>query len=168
MNKTLDITRSVIDKIFFAVGLFIGSQIPNFIVQYRQRVGGRLDQARENLEQFQQIANKFHNGSITELIKKHLSSADPTFNEEGLVIKKLVEKTNYLLESYNSLDTNLINQIKYLIFNIDMEIASATWSIYKPGLILTVEEIICALVFGFLFSFVFYLFALFFKKILRS
>lgn len=159
MQTTLKFTKSIIDKIFFAIGLFFGSQIPNFIIQYRQRIGGRLDEVTENLKQFQLIAEKFHYGSIENLIQKHLLSNDPTFSQEGILISKLVERKNYLLESYNLLNTNLINQIKYLVLNFDPEIASATWSIYKPGLSLTVEAVICAFIAGFLFSFVFYFFA---------
>lgn len=157
MKKILNITKSLLDKIFFTCGLLLGSQIPNFIKQYHQRIGGRLDQATEDLEQFQKIANNFHNGSLEELIKKHLSSKDTTFHHEGFIIKDLVEKTNYLLETYNSLNTNLHNQIKYLIFNLDRDIVSATWSIYKPGITLTTEAILCALIIGFVFSAVFQL-----------
>ncbi|MGH7886083.1 MAG: DUF2937 family protein [Thermodesulfobacteriota bacterium] len=164
MKKAINITRSIIDKIFFTFGLFIGSQIPNFVEQYRQRLGGRLNQAIEDLQQFQTIADKFHNGNLNKLIEKHLSSADTTFYQEGFIIKNLVDKTNSLMESYNALNSNLLNQIKYLIFNLDKNAASETWKIYEPGLILTVESIICALALGFLFSIILYFFSLLFTK----
>lgn len=144
------------DKLFFAAGVFAGSQLPNFIQQYRQRIGGRLDQAREDFKTFQAIADRFHNGSIENLIQKHLSSTDTTFYHEGFAIKNIWEKTISLSESYKALDSSLASQIKHLFFNLDKEIALETWKIYKPGLILTSEAITCALLTGFIFSIVFY------------
>lgn len=156
MKILFRLTQTFLDKLIFALGIFAGSQLPGFIIQYRQRLGGHLEQAKKQLKSFQEIAEKFHGGSIESLISKHLTSTDPTFNSEGIIIRNSLNEVNRLSESYKALDSNLPGQIKFLLFNTDWQIALQTWEIYEPGLILTPQAVIFALLSGFLLSLLFY------------
>jgi hypothetical protein len=140
------------DKIAFAVGLIAGFQIPAFVSAYRQRLGGRLDQARIDLDRYQEIAVRFHDGDLDSLIQHHLRSADSTFLAEGKLIEDLIEQVRSLSEAYAALDAGLLHQIVYLATHLDADIARATWAAYDFGLVFTLDAIACAAVLGLAFS----------------
>ena len=80
------ILRGILDRIVLVVAILAAGCVPSFIAQYRQRLGGMLDQASKDLALFQDIANRFHGGDIQRLIKHHLASTDPTFRSEGVAM----------------------------------------------------------------------------------
>ena len=48
----------LIDRLLCVVGAVLCSQLPEFIQQYLQRLGGHLDEARRQLDQFREVAAK--------------------------------------------------------------------------------------------------------------
>jgi hypothetical protein len=140
--------RGILDRIILVIGVVAAGCIPSFIAQYRQRVGGRLDQVLQDLAPFQTIANQFHHGSLQELIQYHLASADATFHGEGAAIQAMVVSLEQLRQALESLNTDLWHQLIYLITKADPLIARATWEIFSPSFNLTVESVVFALVVG--------------------
>lgn len=108
--------------------------IPSFIAQYRQRLGGRLDQVLLDIMPFQQIANQFHHGSLQELIQYHLTSSDATFHHEGAALQAMLDASKQLNIALQALNTDLFHQMAYLVANMDLGIARATWDIFSPSL----------------------------------
>ena len=53
------------------ISILLGIQIPSFVDQYEKRLDAHFLEVTNNLRGYQEIAEKFFNGSITELIKKH-------------------------------------------------------------------------------------------------
>ena len=49
--------RGLLDRLFFACAIVAGDLVPGFIAQYRQRLGGRLDQALLDLAPWQRLAS---------------------------------------------------------------------------------------------------------------
>lgn len=141
--------RGILDRIILVIGVVAAGCIPSFIAQYRQRVGGRLDQVLQDMAPFQAIANQFHHGSLQELIKYHLASADPTFHDEGAALQGMVEAAERLRQALQALDTDLFHQLVYMITGTDPLIARATWEIFSPSFNLTPESVVFALVIGF-------------------
>lgn len=141
--------RGILDRIILVIGVVAAGCIPSFIAQYRQRVGGRLDQVLQDIAPFQAIANQFHHGSLQELIKYHLASADPTFHDEGAALQGMVEAAERLRQALQALDTDLFHQLVYMITGTDPLIARATWEIFSPSFNLTPESVVFALVIGF-------------------
>lgn len=152
MNPVGAVVRYLADKLAFAAGLLLGSQVPAFILQYRQRLGGRLDQARIDLSHFQQIADRLHGGSLEALIRHHLGSASETFRSEGEVVRRLAEQVRTLAEAYQSLGQNLFRQIGYLATHLDADIARATFDAFSPAVVLTPEALALAFCTGLLAS----------------
>ena len=68
--------RGLLDRIILIGAIFAAACIPSFVVQYRQRLGGRLDQVLRDLQPFQEIANRNHGGDMKKLIQHHLASTD--------------------------------------------------------------------------------------------
>ena len=134
--------RGIIDRIVLVAGVIAAGCIPSFIAQYRQRVGGMLDQVLKDLAPFQAIADKFHHGSIQELIRHHLDSTDLTFYNEGAAVQAMVESAEQLRRVFQALDTDLFHQLGYLITKMDPLIARATWDIFSPSFGLSVESVV--------------------------
>lgn len=141
--------RGLFDRIVLVVGIVAGGCIPGFIAQYRQRVGGRLDQVLKDLEPFQHIANQYHHGSLQELIQHHLGSADTTFRDEGAALQSMISYAEQLRRALQALNTDLFHQLSYLLTGgMDTQIARAAWEIYSPSFDLTVESVVFGSIVG--------------------
>jgi len=137
--------RGIFDRIVLVAGIVAAGCIPSFISQYRQRVGGRLDQVLKDIEPFQQIANLYHHGSLKELIQHHLNSTDRTFHDEGAALQAMLDSAERLKLALQALNTDLFHQMSYLLTGgMDTKIAQATWEIFSPSFSLTVESAIFA------------------------
>jgi len=140
--------RGILDRIILVIGVVAAGCIPSFIAQYRQRVGGRLDQVLQDMAPFQAIANQFHHGSLQELIKYHLASADQTFHDEGAALQGMVDSAEQLRQALLALNTDLFHQLVYMLTKADPLIARATWEIFSPAFNLTPQSVVFALVVG--------------------
>jgi len=147
--------RGILDRIVLVVAVIAAGCIPSFIAQYRQRIGGMLNQVQLDLAPFQAIADKFHHGSLAELIRHHLDSSDLTFYSEGAAIQAMVDSAERLSHAFQALDTTLFNQLAYLLTQFDPEIARATWQIFSPAFGLSVESMVFGALVGILIWLVF-------------
>jgi hypothetical protein len=144
----MNIVRALLDRIVLLAAVVAAGCIPSFIVQYRQRLGGRLDQVLADLSPFQEIANRYHGGSLTELIRYHLASTDATFHQEGAALQSMVESAERLRAMLAGLDTDLVHQCAYLLLHHDSELLRATWGSYQPGFTLDLQGVVFALAVG--------------------
>ena len=140
--------RGILDRIILVAGVVAAGCIPSFIAQYRQRVGGRLDQVMQDIAPFQAIADQFHHGSLQELIQHHLASIDATFHDEGAALQAMVDSAEQLRQALQALNTDLFHQLIYLLTGADPLIARATWEIFSPSFNLTVESVVFAFAVG--------------------
>ncbi len=140
--------RGILDRIILVIGVVAAGCIPSFIAQYRQRVGGRLDQVLQDIAPFQAIANQFHHGSLQELIQYHLASADRTFHDEGAALQGMVDSAEQLRQALLALNTDLFHQLVYMLTKADPLIARATWEIFSPAFNLTPESVVFAVIVG--------------------
>src|SRR5579864_4668313 len=99
--------RGLLDRLLLACPVVAGGLVPGFISQYRQRLGGRLDQARLDLAPWQKLADQYQHGDLGALIGYHLKSADPTFRAEGAVIESLAASVEHLQAAVAALHTGL-------------------------------------------------------------
>ncbi len=137
--------RGLLDRIVLVAGIIGAGCIPTFITQYRQRLGGRLDQVLKDIEPFQKIADQYHHGSLSELIDHHGNSADATFRTEGAALQAMIDAAEHLRRALKALNTDLFHQVTYLVTGgLDREIARAAWEIYAPSFNLTVESVVFA------------------------
>jgi hypothetical protein len=153
----MSIVRGVIDRVLLVSAAVGGGLVPGFIAQYRQRLGGRLDQARLDLEPWQKLADKFYHGDIGQLIQYHLDSRDPTFHSEGAVISSLVDTVSRLQSAVNALNTDLFHQTAYLALHADPGLARATLHDWVPTFALSTEGLVFAAVFALLVWVLFHL-----------
>ena len=144
----MSLLGSLLDRIVLVAGTVAGGCVPGFVVQYRQRVGGRLDQVLLDLAPFREIAARYHEGSLDALIRHHLASADPTFHAEGEAVQAMVDSESRLRAMQEALQGGIWEQLAYLIPNYDPDIVRATWSDHIPTFTLDTQGLTVALVIG--------------------
>lgn len=140
--------RGLLDRLFLIGAVVAGGLIPGFIAQYRQRLGGRLDQAKIDLEPWQRIADQFHQGDLDKLIQYHLASSDPTFHAEGAAIQSLVAGVHQLQAAVDALQSSLFHQVGYLALHTDPGLARATFNDWVPTFALSIEGLVFAVLFA--------------------
>jgi hypothetical protein len=144
----MNILRGILDRLVLLAAVLVAACIPSFIAQYRQRLGGRLDQVHFDLAPFQAIANRNFGGSLAKMIDYHLASQDSTFHSEGAALQSMVDAAARLQAAMQALNTDLVHQCLYLARHPDYELLRATWSIYQPGFTLTLQGAVFTLVLG--------------------
>jgi hypothetical protein len=144
----MSFVRGLLDRVLLVCAVVAGSLVPGFIAQYRQRLGGRLDQARLDLAPWQHLAEQSYQGDIGQLIRYHLESSDPTFYAEGAVIRALVTTVQQLQGAVDALHGSLFRQAAYLALHGDPGLARATLHDWVPTLTLSSEGIVFALAFA--------------------
>ena len=140
--------HGLLDRLLVVCAVVAGGLVPGFIAQYRQRLGGRLDQARLDLEPWQRLADQFHHGDIRTLIQYHLDSGDAKFHAEGAVIRSLVDTVHQLQSAVDALHGSLVRQVGYLLLHADPGLARATFNDWVPTFALSAEGIVFALAFA--------------------
>jgi hypothetical protein len=140
--------RGLVDRALLVCAVVAGGLVPGFIAQYRQRLGGRLDQARLDLSPWQKIADQYFRGDLSSLIQYHLASKDPAFHSEGAVIRSLVDSVHRLQSEAAALHGSIFQQAAYLALHADPGIARATLADWVPTFGLSADGILFALVFA--------------------
>ena len=144
------VIRGVLDRVVLLCGVVAAGCVPSYMVQYRQRASGRLEQVLADLAPFQQIADREHGGDLAALVQYHLQSKDSTFHAEGAALQTMLDTANHLRVLLRGLDTDLYHQCLYLLMHGDWALARSTWGIYEPGFTLTSQSLLFALIIGLL------------------
>jgi hypothetical protein len=140
--------RGALDRLLLVAGILAGGCVPSFIAQYRQRVGGRLDQVMRDLAPFEQIAHRDFGGSLEALVQHHRDSLDRAFQQEGAAIQQMLDALARLREAVAGLDTNLYGQFAWLLRHADPDLVQATWSAWQPAFDLSPNGLVFAVLAG--------------------
>ena len=146
----MNIVRGILDRLVLLAAVVVSACIPSFIAQYRQRLGGQLDQVHSDLAPFQAIADRNFGGSLLKMIDYHLASQDTTFHREGAALQSMVDAAARLHGALQALNTDLVHQCLYLVRHPDYVLLRSTWNAYQPGFALTLEGALFALILGLL------------------
>lgn len=140
--------RGLLDRALLVIGVVAGGMVPSFLAQYRQRVGGALGQALKDLAPFQQIADRFHGGSLERLIAHHHASTDATFHAEGAAIRAIADSVSSLQATLTALDTHVFAQLLHVLRAPDVPMLQATWAAFRPAFSFDVDSLAMAAAFG--------------------
>lgn len=134
----------LIDRVLCVVGAALSSQLPEFIQQYLQRLGGSLDEARRQLAQFQEIASK-SGLTLSQLIAKSRDAGEATVVRFGQLIQDTEARVNTLAAAESAIrDASIFSRPFVFVRHADFEIARATLGIFKPAMPTTVEGLMYA------------------------
>jgi len=144
----MSLVRGLLDRMLLIGAVVAGGLVPGFLTQYRQRLGGRLDQAKLDLAPWQRIADQFFHGDLGRLIRYHLASRDPAFHAEGAAIRSLLTTVHHLQAEVAALQGNVFQQAAYVAVHADPGLLRATLSDWVPTFGLSPQSVLFALAFA--------------------
>lgn len=140
--------RGLMDRLVLLVGVLAGGALPSFMQQYRQRLGGRLDQAREQLADWQALADRLHGGDLSALIAHHRQSGDATFVQEAVLIETVQIEVAALEDAVSAIQGGSWEQLAGMLGHLRMADLQATLALFDPAFPLTPQGISFALLLG--------------------
>lgn len=144
---------SVMDRLFVITGAIVGGQIPLFISQYVQRLGGHVDELNRLINNIKILADQ-SNKTLEQYIDKFRASSDPDFSGQGEFMLKLVKRWESLNQALQDLiQSDSWNRLFMFLKGLQGDIASSTWHSFQFGIQLTPEGFVymaIGAIFGFL------------------
>lgn len=137
--------ESVTDRAVAAAGALIFMQIPSFMVQYLQRLGGHVDELRRLIGRYKAAAAD--NGrTLDEYIQLHIQSGVKEFASTGKLMTENLDRFNFLSNAHQQMSgATGIKKFFLFIKNSDMEIIRGTYKDFVPGISFSTDSIIYAL-----------------------
>lgn len=126
------------------------SQIPEFAQQYRQRIGGAVDELNSFVQRFDEDARS-QNLTREQALAKHLAATDDLFRQRGLSMQETIRRRDRLAAQQQTMQVDsAFVRIISLATSADRPLAKRTLEIYEPALPITAEGGVMALFGGLL------------------
>lgn len=136
--------ETLLDRLLCVVGAVAFAQLPEFIQQYRQRLGGHLDEARRHLAEFEKLATHAKL-TLPQFIERTSANTDTTVAGLSNVMSTALSRAEELAAADTALRTTTLWQKPFVFFaHLDSSIARATWEIYQPAVPTTTEGLVYA------------------------
>ncbi|MEA2832171.1 MAG: hypothetical protein QOG66_373 [Methylobacteriaceae bacterium] len=141
-------------RIAALIGLFmaiVASQLPEYAQQYRQRLGGAIDELNALIERFNSEAAK--SGMNEDQGITHLQQSDDRFvQQRGDQMRDTIMRRDRLArQSEDFAKAGPVGRILVLAEDFDPKIAARAYQAYEPAVPTTSEGLIAAVV-GFIFG----------------
>jgi len=151
----ISIAGSLIDRLSVVIGAFIGSQIPQFMQLYTQRLSGHVEALHKLVIQLTEMASLSHK-TLEQYIQKFKNSTDMDFIQQGDFMHGIVTRWQELHSALDHLTQSPIWLRPYYFFNdIERDIFHATLDSYQIGFNLSLEGL-CYIGAGMFCGWVFY------------
>ncbi len=146
---------NLLDRLCVVAGAFMGSQIPEFMQQYTQRLSGHVAELQRLLYQMRQVAS-YSNKNLEQYIEKFISSSDPDFARQGEFMQGILFRWEELNQTLVHLTQSSMWVRPYVFLKeLQSDIAHATFANFQPGLNLSIEGL-CYAGIGILLGWAFY------------
>lgn len=137
--KIFSFIGSLLDRLCVVAGAFIGSQIPQFMQQYTQRLAGHVDALQKLLTQLRGIAS-FSNKSLEQYIQKFKNSTDSDFLNQADFMQGILTRWQDLHQTLDHLTQSSIwLRSYYFLKDMKPDIAYSTFESFQLGLSFTIE-----------------------------
>ena len=144
VHPLLGAGEGLLDRVLCVLGAVTFSQLPEFMQQYLQRLGGHLDEARRQLQQFRQSAEQ-SGLTLDRFITQTTANPDAAVAKLGDVMAQSATRVDTLESAQAALqNASLWSRPFVFLRHVDPSIAHATWSIFKPAVPTTAEGLIYA------------------------
>ena len=145
-QRLLGACDTLIDRVLCVVGAVLFSQVPEFMQQYLQRLGGHLDEARRQLAQFRATAEQA-GLTLDRLIGQTAANPDPAVAKLGGVMTEAFARAEHLQAAQDALlHATLWTRPFVFLRHLDLSIAHGTWRMFRPAVPTTLEGLAYALV----------------------
>jgi len=142
LKSILKVTEQVIDRITIIIFAILFVQFPQFIVQYKQRLGGHIDELTSIIQQYKEVAT-LNGKSIQEYINLFLNSGVSEFVSTGKIMNLNLQRLDYLSNALNDLmSSSGFSQFFTFIRTMDYPIFKGTLANFTPGISFNFETLI--------------------------
>jgi len=142
---------TLVDRCLFTISFIIGVQLPEFLVQYTQRLSGHLNEARHQLQQFQIIANNHFQGDLTAMIKRYQGNTETSIVETGNLIVTTKERITFLEQHLSNMSqTEILNKLYAFSTEYDLAMVQATMQQYQLAIPLNYAALTIGAIFALL------------------
>jgi len=134
--------ESILDRTISAAGILIFIQIPAFLVQYQQRLGGHVDELALLIRRYKSAAAD-NSRTVEEYIGLHLQSDVKEFVSTGKIMADNMERFTDLSSALKDLSGSK-GLIKFFHFikDIDFDIVKAAMKNFVPGISFSIDTLI--------------------------
>jgi len=134
--------ESILDRAVSAAGALVFIQVPAFIVQYQQRLGGHVDELAHLIRKYKSAAAD-NSRTVEEYIGLHLQSDVKEFVSTGRIMTENMDRFTDLSSALKSL-TESKGLIKFFHFikDIDIDIFKAAFKNFVPGISFQIDTIL--------------------------
>ena len=137
--------EGLLDRGLCLLGAILFSQIPEFIQQYVQRLGGHLDEARRQLAQLRDIASQT-GLTLDQLAARTAADPDLAVAQLGTHLHRVGARVHDLGAAEAAIRGASIWTRPFVFARYaDPAIARSTWAVFKPAVPTTIEGLVYAL-----------------------
>lgn len=149
IRSVLSAVESVLDRVLCVLGALLFSQVPEFIQQYLQRLGGHVDEARRQLERLRTAAEQ--SGLTLDQLSAHAAAnSDPAVVRLGSVVGQAAGRVDSLAAAEQAIrGASAFARPFVFMRELDPAIARSTLAVFKPAMPTTLEGLAYA-IFGML------------------
>jgi len=133
-------------QIIFAVCVVIGLQLPHFLQQYELRLQGHFSEAKQQLLDYQLVAEKYYSGDLHALIRQHQQSDIAAFKDQADIIERSAFRVQYLQQKITQTAAPIWIRLSLLIKEIGRPIFNETWRHYQANIVLNQTSLLVGLV----------------------
>jgi hypothetical protein len=135
---------NILDRLLLLGAVLLSTQVPHFMDQYTQRIGGHYETEQAYLERFQGIADEFFSGDLQLMVQEFKASQQGSIVRMGELIEGSIERTAALQQALSVLrGDNFLQKLAYFAATPDREVAKGTAMDFQPGMPFSLEAILC-------------------------
>jgi hypothetical protein len=142
----------IVRRLILALSLFLGalaSQLPEFAQQYRQRLGGAIDELQRIVAQFDRDAQS-EQLSRDAALDRLGANADPLAQKRATDMREILAREARLSRQQQAMtEAGAFGRLGALATNVDPGVAQRAWQDFEPAIPATAEGLVTGAV-GFL------------------
>lgn len=140
-------------RVFVFLGCtLMGIQIPTFVDQYGKCLESHLTESQHALNEFQDNADKYFDGSLEKLIAHYKDNEDQVIIEGGRSIQSIYERHLVLKGKFEKFQSNSWSAYTQALFTPVPDIGKEVWENFSYAIKLRPEAIVFGLVMGLIFT----------------
>lgn len=140
------LVSKTIDRLFAVGGAFALCQLPLLVQQYSMMLSGHLAESRRQINMMQHAAS-LTNKTLQEYIAKFLGQQDLDFVHQGQIMQSMQTRYEELNQAYSALQQSTVWSRPFVFLkNLDSTVFWDTARDFTPGLTLTLESLVYAVV----------------------
>jgi len=130
------------DRSVSAIGALVFIQVPSFLVQYQQRLGGHVNELGLLIKKYKAAA--LDNGrTVEEYIGLHLQSDVKEFVSSGKIMSENMERFNDLTSALKNLsESKGILKFYHFIKDMEFDIFKAAYGNFVPGISFSFDTVL--------------------------